>query len=195
VSGWRLGWMIVPDELIDTINSLQQNMFINAPTISQTAALHCWDEESHDELQSHVTKYGVNLQYILHALHDTLLQQGCTMSPSDGGFYIYIDLGPNVALPLYDSVALCALLLDECHVAFTPGIDFENPATTMGYVRFRISYSQSTETIQMAMQRFVHIFWPTWVARVVTAKKEVQQQEPSPATITASITKGVGEEK
>jgi aspartate/methionine/tyrosine aminotransferase len=114
-------------------------------------------------------------------LQQTLLQRGCTMSPSDGGFYIYIDLGPtNVSLPDYDSVKLCHSLLEECHVAFTPGIDFENPATITGQKRFRISYSQSTETIQLAMQRFVHIFWPTWVQRVVMANKEKEKQQKQP---------------
>jgi aspartate/methionine/tyrosine aminotransferase len=50
VSGWRLGWMIVPEELIKAINVLQQNMFINAPTISQVAALQCWNDETIAEL-------------------------------------------------------------------------------------------------------------------------------------------------
>lgn len=163
--------MILPDDLIDAINSLQQNMFISAPTISQIAALKCWDDDARLELEDHVQKYATNRTYILQQLQDTLVPQGCTIAPSDGGFYIYVDLGSNNVAPGYDSVAMCTALLEECHVAFTPGIDFEDPTTDRGGVRFRISYSQSTEIIKAAMQRFSTIFWPTWVDRVATAKQ------------------------
>lgn len=169
--------MIVPDELIDPINRLQQNMFISAPTISQTAALSCWDDSTRIELDQHVAKYAMNRAYIVNALQSTLLQQGCTMAPCDGGFYVYIDLGmTNVSFPTYDSVSMCTALLEECHVAFTPGIDFEDPTTDLGRRRFRISYSQGPAVIQLAIHRFVHTFWPTWVARI---------QQP-PATVTAT---------
>lgn len=167
VSGWRLGWLIVPDELIHAINSLQQNMFINAPTISQTAALSCWDDDAIQELESHVAKYAQNRTFILAEL--ATLLTGCTISPSDGGFYVYVDMGDNTA-PGYDSIAMCAALLEESHVAFTPGVDFEDPDTNLGAVRFRISYSQGTTVIQSAMQRF-RSFWPTWVDRVTEAKR------------------------
>jgi len=56
VSGWRLVRMLIPDALLDLINSLQQNMLINAPTTSQTAALKCWDDETIAQLESHVEK-------------------------------------------------------------------------------------------------------------------------------------------
>ena len=68
MSGWRLGWMVIPDHLIDPINSLQQNMFINAPTISQTAALKCWDDDTIAELETHIAKYRQSRSIILDEL-------------------------------------------------------------------------------------------------------------------------------
>ena len=68
VSGWRLGWMVIPTYLIDSINTLQQNMFINAPTISQTAALQCWEDDTIDILEQHVQKYKQSRTIILTAL-------------------------------------------------------------------------------------------------------------------------------
>jgi aspartate/methionine/tyrosine aminotransferase len=179
--------MIVPDALIDSINKLQQNMFINAPTISQTAALHCWDDSSLLELEGHVEKYATNRSILLRELNDSLVAlYGCRMAPSDGGFYVYVDLcDPNVYLPSHDAVAMCSALLEEYHVAFTPGIDFEDPMSNLGRRRFRISYSQSTEVVQSAVRRFVHDFWPTWVERVRAAQQlqvaEEEQQPPQPA--------------
>jgi aspartate/methionine/tyrosine aminotransferase len=187
VSGWRLGWMIVPNALIDSINKLQQNMFINAPTISQTAALHCWDDSARLELESHVEKYATNRSILLRELNDSLVTlHGCRMAPSDGGFYVYVDLcDHNVCLPAsHDAVAMCIALLEEYHVAFTPGIDFEDPMSNLGRRRFRISYSQSTNVVQSAIRRFVHDFWPTWVERVRTAQQQQvaeEQQPPHPA--------------
>ena len=62
MSGWRLGWMILPEDLVEPVNVLQQNMFINAPTISQTAALKCWDDDTIEELEEHVARYRTSMQ-------------------------------------------------------------------------------------------------------------------------------------
>jgi aspartate/methionine/tyrosine aminotransferase len=170
VSGWRLGWMIVPEELIKSINVLQQNMFINAPTISQVAALQCWNDETIAELEQHVTKYKCSRQYILDSLLKIPEINQQSIAPADGGFYIYIDLGiHNVALPEYGSVRMCQLLLEEKFVAMTPGTDFEDPDTDLGNRRFRISYAGGIETVQDSMKRFIE-FFPTWVERVVAVK-------------------------
>lgn len=171
--------MIVPDGLVDSINKLQQNMFINAPTISQTAALHCWDDSTLLELDGHVEKYAMNRSILLRELNDSLVAvHGCRLAPSDGGFYVYVDLcDPNVCIPTHDAVAMCTALLEECHVAFTPGIDFEDPASNLGRRRFRISYSQSTDVVQSAVRRFVHDFWPTWVARVRAAQQQQEEKK------------------
>lgn len=68
MSGWRLGWLVLPEGLIAPVNSLQQNMFINAPTISQTAALACWDPDTIAVLEQHVKKYATSRSVILEEL-------------------------------------------------------------------------------------------------------------------------------
>lgn len=169
VSGWRLGWMVIPDGFIDTINSLQQNMFINAPTISQTAALKCWDEESLIELEGHVEKYRKSRSIILNELSKISEIDSMNIAPADGGFYVYVDLGENNVVPGFGSVAMCKALLEEEKVAFTPGNDFEDPNGNLGDRRFRISYAGGVETAKEALNRF-HKFWPGWLERVKKAQ-------------------------
>ncbi len=169
VSGWRLGWLVIPDHLVDPINSLQQNMFINAPTISQTAALKCWDDDTIAELEKHVEKYRKSRAIILAELEQVSEIDPKNIAPADGGFYVYIDLGAsNVAAEL-GSVAMCKALLEEEHVAFTPGNDFEDPAGTLGDRRFRISYAGGVEVAKEGLKRFRR-FWPTWLERVKKAQ-------------------------
>ena len=162
--------MIISDEFIAGINSLQQNMFINAPTISQTAALKCWDDECLAELEGHVEKYRSSRTYIIEELARIEEIDPANIAPADGGFYVYVDLGDaNVATPDWGSVRMCEALLEEQHVAFTPGIDFEDPDSHLGDRRFRISYAQGVQVAKEAMERF-HTFWPMWLERVHAAR-------------------------
>ncbi len=92
------------------------------------------------------------------------------MAPAGGGFYIYVDLGEVHIAPGFGAVKMCECLLEEKYVAFTPGIDFEDPATNIGDRRFRISYAGGIDAVREAMGRFYQ-FWPTWVERVNAAKK------------------------
>lgn len=170
MSGWRLGWMVIPEKLVDPINSLQQNMFINAPTISQTAALKCWDEATTEELERHVCKYRTSRALILEKLKQFKELDQKNIAPADGGFYIYVDLGDDNVAPGLGSVKMCETLLEDHHVACTPGVDFEDLAGNLGDRRFRISYSGGVDTVQRAMDRF-HEFWPTWVEKVRAAKQ------------------------
>lgn len=82
--------MIVPPALIDVMNRLGQNLYINAPTLSQLAACHAFDPECSAELEGHVTRYAVNRQVVLETLKDLKLDKGA--SPADGAFYVYVDL-------------------------------------------------------------------------------------------------------
>ena len=165
--------MVIPDHMIDPINTLQQNMFINAPTISQTAALKCWDAETIEELEKHVAKYKKSRTIILDYLQQIPeLRNGegkKHVAPPDGGFYVYVDLGSNVAQG-YGSVAMCQAFLEECHVAFTPGTDFES-SPEVGDRRFRISYAGGVETATEGLKQFVE-FWPKWLERVKKAQQE-----------------------
>ena len=171
MSGWRLGWMMLPSDLVDPINVLQQNMFINAPTISQTAALQCWEDETIEELESHVARYSQSRDFILKYMPNIKEIPAKNISPPDGGFYVYVDLGDeNVCLEKgMGSTEMCSQLLEREGVAFTPGTDFENPSNNLGDRRFRISYAGSTDTIHKAMEKFME-FWPTWMKQVKDAK-------------------------
>lgn len=162
--------MVIPDAFIDTINSLQQNMFINAPTISQTAALKCWDDESITELEQHVDKYRKSRSIILNELSKLKEVQSMNIAPADGGFYVYVDLGSENVAPGLGSVAMCKALLEEEKVAFTPGNDFEDPSGVLGDRRFRISYAGGVETAKEALERFQR-FWPGWIERVRKEQK------------------------
>jgi aspartate/methionine/tyrosine aminotransferase len=113
--------MIVPQGLVHAINSLQQNMFINAPTISQTAALKCWDQDTRAQLEQHVTKYRTSRGVILEALQGFTELNPKNIAPADGGFYVYIDLGVDNVAPGFGSVNMCKTLLEEEYVAFAPG--------------------------------------------------------------------------
>ena len=113
--------MVIPEALVDPINRLQQNMFINAPTISQTAAMRCWEDDTIAELEQHVQKYRTSREHILETLKSFKEIDPKNIAPADGGFYIYIDLGQeNISLPGFGSVKMCECLLEEKHVAFTP---------------------------------------------------------------------------
>lgn len=124
MSGWRLGWMVLPSDILDPINVLQQNMFINAPTISQTAALKCWEGETIQELEGHITKYRSSREFILKELANIDEIDSKNVAPADGGFYVYVDLGEeNVDRANgLGSTEMCRLLLEEEGVAFTPGV-------------------------------------------------------------------------
>jgi aspartate/methionine/tyrosine aminotransferase len=164
-----LGWLVIPEQLVEPINALQQNMFINAPTISQTAAMACWDEETIEILEQHVEKYRSSRAVLLEALAQLPEIDPANIAPADGGFYIYVDLGEENVAPGFGSVAMCKALLEEEFVAFTPGNDFEDPLGHLGNRRFRISYAGGIETARSAMERFQR-FWPSWLERVEAAK-------------------------
>lgn len=153
------------------INSLQQNMFISAPGISQHAALTCWDNDTIEELEQHVDKYRASRKIILDEISSIFQKE--QIAPADGGFYVYVDVGvKNVSLASgLGTVKFCREFLEEEGVAFTPGVDFEDPASDLGEMRLRISYAVGIETGKEAMERF-HRYWPRWVERVKEAKGE-----------------------
>ncbi|KAL7537412.1 hypothetical protein ACHAXR_008370 [Thalassiosira sp. AJA248-18] len=171
MSGWRLGWMILPSDLIEPINVLQQNMFINAPTISQTAAMQCWEAETIKELEKHVAKYSASREYVLKEMDNIKEIPAENVAPADGGFYVYVDLGDaNVCIDEgLGSTEMCRQLLEKEGVAFTPGTDFEDPENGLGDRRFRISYAGGTNTAKKAMEKFRH-FFPTWIELVKDTK-------------------------
>ena len=133
MTGWRLGWMVVPEDLIGAVERLAQNLFISAPAPAQHAALAALD--CRNELDSLVAGYARNRRVLL----ERLPRAGFRLpAPADGAFYIYADIGDLAA----DSRALCAAMLADCGVAATPGIDFDRRRGHR-FVRFSFAGSES----------------------------------------------------
>ena len=141
MTGWRLGWMVVPENMIRTIERLAQNLFISPPTISQLAALGSLD--SLEELNQTVARYKKNRELMIARLPEFGLSK---FAPIDGAFYAYVDVS-NLA---DNSEIFCREMLREIGVAITPGIDFDRE-NGMRYVRF--CFSGLTEEINEAMNR------------------------------------------
>ena len=141
MTGWRLGWMVVPEDLLRSVESLAQNLFISPPTLSQHAALATFD--CYDELDANVARYARNRELLLEALPKAGFDR---LAPADGAFYIYAD----VSAMTNDSEDFCRRMLQELGVAVTPGIDFD-PGRGNAFVRF--SFAGSTEDVAEAARR------------------------------------------
>jgi len=141
MTGWRIGWMIVPENLIETVNRLQQNAFICAPEVSQIAALHAFDGT--DELEKVKLGYHANRKLLLDALPGLGFRE---LQPVDGAFYVYADCSAISN----DSEAFCDLALEKANTAFTPGTDFD-PERGHSWVRF--SFAGSNEDMQKGLDR------------------------------------------
>lgn len=141
MTGWRIGWMIVPEDLDRSIECLAQNLYISAPTLSQHAACAVFDCTA--ELDANVARYARNRALLLEALPAAGLDR---LAPADGAFYLYA----NVAHLTNDSEDFCRRLLADTGVATTPGIDFD-PARGRGWMR--ISFSGDSAEIAEAGRR------------------------------------------
>ncbi len=141
MTGWRIGWMVVPERLVRPIERLAQNLYISPPYLSQVAALAAFDAV--EELEVVRAGYARNRALLLEELPRLGLSD---MHPVDGAFYIYAD----VARFTNDSVAFCKRMLDEAGVAATPGMDFD-PVEGAHYVRF--SFAGSEEECREAVRR------------------------------------------
>ena len=141
MTGWRLGWMIVPPTMMRSIECLSQNVFISAPTLSQQAALAAFD--SHDELRENVARYGKNREILLSQLPEAGFDR---LAPADGAFYIYADIGHLTN----DSSEFCRRMLVEAKVAATPGLDFD---PYRGNTTIRFSFAGSEADMHQAIER------------------------------------------
>ena len=141
MTGWRIGWMVVPEDHIRTVERLAQNMFICAPHASQVAALAAMECDA--ELQANMDVYRANRALMLKGLPEAGFDR---IAPPDGAFYVYAD----VSHLTQDSRAFAAEILDKAGVAVTPGLDFD-PVRGAGTLRF--SYARSTEDIAEGLQR------------------------------------------
>jgi len=141
MTGWRLGWLIVPESMMRSVECLAQNLFISPPSLSQYAALAAFD--SHDELRENVAKYARNREILLAELPNVGFD---SLAPADGAFYIYAD----VSKLTNDSAAFCSRMLAEARIASTPGLDFD-PYRGNAFVRF--SFAGTEEDMRRAIDR------------------------------------------
>jgi aspartate/methionine/tyrosine aminotransferase len=141
MTGWRLGWMVVPESRVRAIECLAQNLYIAPPSVSQHAALAAFDAT--EELEINVARYAANRAMLLEALP----RLGFKVSAAPGGaFYIYAEIPAGET----DSTALARRLLVETGVAITPGVDFD---TVDGHRFIRFSYAGATADIAEAIRR------------------------------------------
>ena len=141
MTGWRVGWMVVPDQLVRPVERLQQNMAISVPTLSQIAAEAAFDGVAEMEAIKH--GYQENRQILIEGLPRAGLTK---FLPADGAFYLYADVSAFTS----DSLEFARKMLEETHVAATPGIDFD-PIHGHQFVRF--SYARSAEEMKEAVAR------------------------------------------
>ncbi|MEO1677339.1 MAG: aminotransferase class I/II-fold pyridoxal phosphate-dependent enzyme [Pseudomonadota bacterium] len=146
MTGWRVGWMVVPEAEIRRYERLAQNMFICSPHASQIAALAAFDCTA--ELDANRDVYAENRRLMLEGLPRAGLTE---IAPPDGAFYIYA----NVSGVSDDSRALAARILDEAGVAVTPGLDFD-PAR--GHRMLRLSYAGTTADMAEGLERLADFF-------------------------------------
>jgi len=143
MTGWRLGWMVVPEDLLRAVECLAQSLFISPPTLSQCACLKVFD--CREELDANVARYAENRALLLEQLPKAGFHQ---LASADGAFYIYADIGDLTN----DSQEFCARMLAETGIAATPGVDFD-PKRGHGYMRF--SFAGDHAAITEAANRLI----------------------------------------
>lgn len=138
MTGWRLGWMLVPPDLARSVECLAQNFYISPPALSQLAAVAAFDCRA--ELDGHVARYRANRDRLIAMFRGAGLSR---FAPAEGAFYLYVDISPLSR----DSGEFCRRMLAETGVAATPGADFD-PIHGDDWVRF--SFAGSAEDIAEA---------------------------------------------
>jgi aspartate/methionine/tyrosine aminotransferase len=139
MTGWRIGWLLVPDDLVDVVDALAGNLAICPPAPAQYAAIAAFD--AYAECDAHVQRYAHNRGLLLNGLRRLGIDR---LAPADGAFYVYADIGDRTS----DSAEFCARLLAEAGVAAAPGIDFD---VVDGRRFLRFSFAGSAETIEGAL--------------------------------------------
>ena len=143
MTGWRVGWLIIPEWLRGPCDRLAANLTVCPPAVSQFAAIEAFHPESIAELDGHVRRYAANRELLIERLPDAGLG---TFAPPDGGFYIYADVSHLTD----DSLTWSRELLDATGVAVAPGVDFD---TAAGHRWVRLCFAGSTEDMAEACRR------------------------------------------
>ena len=144
MTGWRVGWMVVPEILVRPIERLQQNLSISVPSLSQIAAEAAFDGAAEMEEIKH--GYQENRRILIEGLPKAGLSK---FLPADGAFYLYADVSDFTS----DSFEFAKQMLEQAHVAATPGVDFD-PIHGRSFIRF--SYARSADEMRQAVDRIAH---------------------------------------
>lgn len=143
MTGWRLGWLVAPDMYLQVIDRLAQNIFLSAPSISQYAALSALESTALQIYDQQKAELKARRDFLIEGLAGLGFE--VNVKPK-GAFYIYAD----VSVFTQDSFSFCRDLLEQAHVAITPGIDFGDNRASV-YVRF--AYTQPVDRLQLALNR------------------------------------------
>ncbi|WP_309648896.1 pyridoxal phosphate-dependent aminotransferase [Nocardioides sp.] len=143
MTGWRIGWMLVPDRLRRAVDVLTGNFTICPPVLSQRACLAAFEDATYAELEGHVRRYAHNRQLLLDGLPRLGIDR---LAPADGAFYVYADVGHLTQ----DSMAFAHRTLETSSVAVAPGVDFD---TVDGHRFVRFSFAGPGDDIQRALER------------------------------------------
>ena len=143
MTGWRLGWLVAPESAVPELEKLAQNIYISAPTLSQYAALACFQPETLAILEERRAEFATRRDYLLPALRE--LGFKIEVEPQ-GAFYLYADISGFGG----DAFDFCRHFLETEHVAITPGVDFGRSRASQ-HVRF--AYTQSVPRLQQAVER------------------------------------------
>ncbi len=141
MTGWRIGWMVVPERLIRAFERLAQNLYISPPAVSQVAATVAFD--AIEELEAYKAVYAQNRALLLEELPKAGFDK---LAPADGAFYVYADISAFTD----DSDSFVRRMLKEIGVAATPGVDFDE-AEGRHFMRF--SYAGTHDRMREAMRR------------------------------------------
>ncbi len=144
MTGWRVGWMVMPEALVRAVERLQQNLSISVPTLSQIAAEAAFDGRA--EMETVKRGYIENRRILIEGLPRAGLTK---FLPADGAFYLYADVSDFTS----DSFEFAREMLEKAHVAATPGLDFD-PIHGPNFVRF--CYARSAQEMHEAVARITH---------------------------------------
>ncbi|RDI29777.1 pyridoxal phosphate-dependent aminotransferase [Lentzea flaviverrucosa] len=143
MTGWRLGWMLLPERLRRAVDCLTGNFTLCPPALAQYAAVEAFHEDAYAETAEHLERYKVNRDLLLEGLTDLGIDK---LAPADGAFYVYADVRHLTD----DSMGFCKKLLEETGVAIVPGIDFD---PVDGHHFVRMSFAGATQDVEEALRR------------------------------------------
>jgi aspartate/methionine/tyrosine aminotransferase len=164
MTGWRIGWLLVPDELLDSVDRLAGNFTICPPGLSQLGAVAAFD--AYDELDANVARYAANRARLMEQLPSIGLDR---LAPADGAFYIWADVSEWTN----DSMAFAARLLEETGVAVAPGVDFD-PVEGGHYIR--MCFAGDGDDIEQAVAML-----GDWLARQPVRRHVIGAARSGPA--------------